>query len=69
MSECMTIVIAFHQSNYRDFKLHLLINHIGEIISVSITQAGNTNDRIPVPNQCKNLTGKLYADKGDIGKN
>jgi hypothetical protein len=30
---------------------------------VSITP-GNT----PVPNLCKNLTGKLYADKGYIGK-
>lgn len=49
------------------FKLHLLINHIGEIISASIT-AGNTNDRTPVPNLCKNLTGKLYADKGYIGQ-
>ena len=49
------------------FKLHLLINHVGEIISVSITP-GNTNDRTPVPNLCQNLTGKLYADKGYIGK-
>jgi len=30
------------------FKLHLLINHIGEIISRKIT-AGNTNDRTPTP--------------------
>ena len=49
------------------FKLHLLVNHVGEIISVNITP-GNTNDRTPVPNLCKNLTGKLYADKGYIGK-
>ncbi|MFT4836127.1 MAG: hypothetical protein ACI9IJ_001046, partial [Psychromonas sp.] len=49
------------------FKLHLLINDVGEILSVSITP-GNTNDRTPVPNLCKNLTGKLYADKGYIGK-
>jgi len=49
------------------FKLHLLINHVGEIISLKITP-GNTNDRTPIPDLCKNLTGKLYADKGYIGK-
>ncbi len=30
------------------FKLHLLINHVGEIISLKIT-LGNTNDRTPIP--------------------
>lgn len=50
------------------FKLHLLINHKGEILSLNITP-GNTNDRTPIPDLCKNLTGKLYADKGYIGKN
>jgi hypothetical protein len=49
------------------FKLHLLINHIGEIISLKITPS-NTNDRTPIPELCKNLYGKLYADKGYIGK-
>ena len=49
------------------FKLHLLINHQGEILSLNITP-GNTNDRTPIPDLCKNLTGKLYADKGYIGK-
>ena len=49
------------------FKLHLLINHVGEIISLKITP-GNTNDRTPIPELCKNLYGKLYADKGYIGK-
>jgi hypothetical protein len=49
------------------FKLNLLINHIGEIISLKITP-GNTNDRTPIPELCKNLYGKLYADKGYIGK-
>lgn len=50
------------------FKLHLLINHVGEIISLKIT-LGNTNDRTPIPELCKNFSGKLYADKGYIGKN
>jgi hypothetical protein len=49
------------------FKLHLLINHIGETISVSITP-GNTNDRTPVPNLCKNLTGKLLQIKVKLVK-
>jgi len=49
------------------FKLHLLINHLGEIISLKITP-GNTNDRTPIPERCKNRYAKLYADKGYIGK-
>ena len=49
------------------FKLHLLINHKSGIISLNI-KPGNTNDRTPIPDLCKNLTGKLYADKGYIGK-
>ena len=49
------------------FKLHLLINHIGEIISLKIT-VNNTNDRMPIPKLCKHLYRKLYADKGYIGK-
>ena len=52
---------------FYSFKLHLLINHVGEIISLKITP-GNTNDRTPIPELCKNLSGKLYADKGYIGK-
>jgi hypothetical protein len=44
-------------------KLHLFINHQGEIISLNITP-GNTNDRAPILDLCNNLTGKLYADKG-----
>jgi hypothetical protein len=50
------------------FKLHLLINHKGEILTLNITPS-NTNDRTPIPDFCNNLTGKLYADKGEIGKN
>mgnify|MGYP001942465051 CR=1 FL=1 len=34
------------------FKLHLLINYVGEIISLKITH-GNTNDRTPIPELCK----------------
>jgi hypothetical protein len=38
-----------------------------QIISLKITP-GNTNDRTLTPELCKNLYGKLYADKGYIGK-
>jgi hypothetical protein len=49
------------------FKLHLMINHIGEVIYLKITPA-NTNDITPIPELCKKLTGKLSADKSYIGK-
>jgi hypothetical protein len=48
-------------------KAHLLINHVGEIISLKLTP-DNPNDRTPIPELCKNLYGKLHADKGYIGK-
>ena len=37
-------------------------------ITVPLHTAGNENDRTPVVDLCKNITGKLYADKGYIGK-
>jgi len=51
------------------FKLHLIINDMGEILSFTITQA-STDDREPLKKQSfiKKLFGKLYADKGYIGK-
>lgn len=49
------------------FKLHLIVNHLGELLSFKITK-GNTDDRVPVMNLCKNISGKLYGDKGYIGK-
>jgi len=49
------------------FKLHLIVNHLGEIISWSLTK-GNVDDRKPVKKLTKNLTGKLYADKGYISQ-
>lgn len=49
------------------FKLHLVINHCGEILSFSVTK-GNTNDRVPVKKLCSRLTGKLYGDKGYLSK-
>jgi hypothetical protein len=51
------------------FKLHLIINQYGEIISFSITP-GNVDDRNrKVMDQLtKNLFGKLFGDRGYISK-
>jgi hypothetical protein len=51
------------------FKLHLVINDKGEIIDFLFTQ-GNVDDRYPLKNKSfhDNLFGKLFADKGYIGK-
>lgn len=49
------------------FKLHLIINHLGEIVSLKIT-TGNENDRKPVLDMADAIFGKLYADKGYISE-
>ena len=49
------------------FKLHLIINHKGQIMAVKITP-GNTDDRPALQDMAKGLMGKCYADKGYIGK-
>lgn len=49
------------------FKLHLLINGQGAILSVKITP-GNTDDRVPVSNMTEGLWGKLYGDKGYLSQ-
>ena len=49
------------------FKLHLVINHRGELLSVRLTP-GNTDDRRPVPELVKGLFGKLFADRGYISQ-
>lgn len=51
------------------FKLHLVINDRGEILSFTITQA-NVDDREPLrhENFLKNIFGKLFGDKGYISK-
>lgn len=49
------------------FKLHLIINHQGDILAAKITP-GNVDDRKPVPELCEGMTGKLYGDKGYISK-
>ncbi len=42
-------------------------NHLGDILSVKIT-GGNVDDRKPVPEMVNALSGKLYGDKGYLGK-
>lgn len=49
------------------FKLHVTINHLGELLAIHLT-AGNVDDRQPLPNLTKHLFGKLYADKGYLSK-
>ena len=49
------------------FKLHLVVNDQGELLSVCLTR-GNVNDRKPVPKLVKRLIGKLFGDKGYISK-
>src|SRR5690348_12384419 len=49
------------------FKLHLVFNHLNEIVAVKLTP-GNVSDTTPVPALVKGLTGKLFGDKGYIGK-
>jgi hypothetical protein len=45
------------------FKLHLVINDCGELLSLRLTP-GNVDDRRPVPELVKGLFGKLFGDKG-----
>ena len=49
------------------FKLHLVVNDCGEILSCCVTP-GNTDDRRPVPKLVQQLFGKLFGDKGYLSK-
>ncbi len=49
------------------FKLHLIINHQGEIMDVYFSKA-NKDDRIGLEKMTKDLTGKLFGDKGYISE-
>jgi len=49
------------------FKLHLVINEKGEILSTKVT-AGNIDDRAPVRDLVSGLSGKLYGDKGYLSQ-
>lgn len=54
---------------FHGFKLHLVVNDKGELLSLMITQA-HVDDREPLKNQwfIKTLKGKLFADKGYISQ-
>lgn len=49
------------------FKLHLVINHLGELLGMRLTP-GNTDDRQPVPEMVKRVWGKLVGDKGYLSQ-
>jgi len=49
------------------FKLHLVVNEHGEILSFQLTP-GNVDDRKPVPALFEGLFGKVFADRGYISK-
>lgn len=48
-------------------KLHLVINHVGEIMSCTLTPA-NVDDRKPVLKLVEQLEGWLFGDKGYLGQ-
>lgn len=52
---------------YYGFKLHLIINHKGEIVAAKVTPA-NQHDTSPVEELTEGMTGTLYGDKGYISK-
>ena len=49
------------------FKLHLVFNTDNEIVALKLTP-GNVHDTTPVPALTRDLTGKLFGDKGYIGQ-
>jgi len=49
------------------FKLHLVFNHLHEIVALKLTP-GNVHDGTPVAQLTQTLTGKLFGDKGYLGK-
>jgi DDE family transposase len=49
------------------FKLHLVFNHLNEIVALKLTP-GHVHDGAPVEQLTRHLTGKLFGDKGYLGK-
>ncbi|MDE0555841.1 MAG: IS982 family transposase [Candidatus Poribacteria bacterium] len=49
------------------FKLHLVINHTGDLLDVALTP-GNVDDRHPLGKFAERLHGSLYGDRGYISK-
>src|ERR1700709_2600401 len=49
------------------FKLHLVFNHERQIVALKLT-SGNVNDTTPVADLTQDLIGKLFGDRGYVGK-
>lgn len=49
------------------FKLHLVINDCGEMLSSYLTP-GNVDDRKPIAHMVKELWGRLFGDKGYVSQ-
>lgn len=49
------------------FKLHLIFNNLNEIVAVKLT-SGNHSDISALPALAKDLIGKMFGDKGYLGK-
>ena len=49
------------------FKLHLIVNELGELLAVHLTP-GNVDDRRPLEGMTKDLFGKLFGDKGYLSQ-
>jgi len=49
------------------FKLHIVFNHLREIVAIKMTR-GNVSDASVLPELSRDLTGKIFGDKGYIGK-
>jgi len=52
---------------FYNFKLHLVVNHQGELIAFDLT-LGNVDDREPLPSLTQHLYGKLFGDKRYLSK-
>jgi transposase len=49
------------------FKLHLVVNELGELLNVTLTP-GNVDDRRPVPHLLQGLFGKIFGDRGYVSQ-
>jgi transposase len=49
------------------FKLHLVVNEIGQLLNVQLTP-GNVDDRRPIPELLQGLFGKIFADRGYVSQ-
>ena len=49
------------------FKLHLLINDVGEMVACRLT-AANVDDRVPARALLARVTGKVFGDRGYISQ-